>query len=490
MEALGETIENVGLAQEINNGLANSLQKAPKWSEFEPEIAAYRESLGAKSGWEVFGTNQLTKWCVKEWAKAEGYDLSQGRRRSNAGAAAAPTPPTEAGVNANWADFKSSSAFEVICKYMALGDRLVKEKPEKKLFEEMRPLGRGAFGAVWLVFKKDTGKPMATKRMFKTNAKENKMLNDVMNEKEVLGKMTSRFCVNLHYAFQSDTELSLTITLMPGGDLAFLLQSRYPETKKKEDRKFNPLPPATLQFYAASMALGLQAIHDVGYVYRDLKPQNVLLDAEGQIRLSDMGLVAYVKDKPIAQKSGTRGYWSPETINKDKYTYEPDWWSLGVTIYVLASDKLPFKGADDDAKDASTVAGVIEYNHEETPEVQGIINSLCTVDMATRCGGKGGIEDLKKHPYFAGFNWYSLIEGEFDAEIKPNPNDINAPSKKDIEGFKASKAVTWDPEDQAKFANWEHFDLNLWYDEATFRITKKKEIGGKGGGGGGCCTVA
>merc|ERR1719316_662111 len=107
------------------------------------------------------------------------------------------------------------------------------------------------------------------------------------------------------------------MTLMPGGDLAFLLQSRYSEAKKKEDRKFEPLGMPTLKFYSASMACGLQAIHDAGFVYRDLKPQNVLLDAEGQVRISDMGLTADITKGAIAQRSGTRGYWSPETVNKE-----------------------------------------------------------------------------------------------------------------------------------------------------------------------------
>ena len=108
---------------------------------------------------------------------------------------------------------------------------------------------------------------------------------------------------------------------------------------------FQKFEASTLKFYAASMACGLQAIHDAGYVYRDLKPQNVLLDADGQVRISDMGLTASIVKGPIKQKSGTIGYWSPETIKKEAYTTEPDWWSLGVTVFVLFSDKMPFSGA-------------------------------------------------------------------------------------------------------------------------------------------------
>ena len=107
---------------------------------------------------------------------------------------------------------------------------------------------------------------------------------------------------------------------------------------------YSPPGMDMLKFYTASMALGLGAIHEMGYVYRDLKPMNCLLDSTGQLRVSDMGLTANISGGPIKQCSGTRGYWYPETIQKQPYTTKPDWWSLGVTAYVLFSHKLPFSG--------------------------------------------------------------------------------------------------------------------------------------------------
>jgi len=489
MEALGETMENLGLAQEIQKGLAPASQKPPKWAEVAAETETYKTKYSGMSGWECYQDSDLTKAVIKAWAKSKGYDLSLSRRKSAVGMDGPKAAPTAEGINANWDEFKGSPAMDVLAKYSAYGDKLAKEGVNVKQFEEIRPLGRGAFGAVWLVFKKDTGAPLATKKMFKTNAKQNHMLKDLLIEREVLSKIRSPFCVNLHYAFQSDIEVSLVLTLMPGGDLAFLLQSRYSDAKKKEDRKFDTLPPSVVKFYTAAMAIGLQAIHDAGYVYRDLKPQNVLLDVDGQVRISDMGLTAWVKDKAIKQCSGTRGYWSPETIKKESYTFQPDWWSLGVTVYVLTSDKLPFKGSSDEEKDAATVAGEIEFSHGEPPEVQGLINALCTVDQGKRLGCNGGLDELKKHDYFSGFDWVKMMDGELEAEIKPNPNDINAPSKKDIEGFRPSKEVTWDPDDQDKFKEWDYFDKEIWAREAIFRMNAKKELSG-GGGGGGCCVIA
>ena len=274
--------------------------------------------------------------------------------------------------------------------------------------ERLAPLlaGKGAFGAVFLVFKKDTGMAMAVKKMKKKIGKQNsapppeqtraaprakslhpswrergvarpirpplwrdaphlreplpcsraEMLKDILIEREVLSKVSSRFCVGLHYAWQNDDDVALVITLMPGGDLEYMMKGR------EEKGEYQAMSNDMIKYYVASMALGttdppllplspsprlphrdapvprgtgLEEIHKMGYVYRDLKPMNVLLDAEGQVRISDMGLTANITKGPIKQCSGTRGYWSPETVKKEPYQYEPDWWSLGVTIYVL-----------------------------------------------------------------------------------------------------------------------------------------------------------
>lgn len=237
------------------------------------------------------------------------------------------------------------------------------------------------------------------------------------------------------------------------------------------------------------MACGLQAIHDAGYVYRDLKPQNVLLTAEGTVLISDMGLAHDTTKGPIKQCSGTRGYWSPETIAKAPYTTQPDWWSLGVTMYVLYSDKLPFKGSTDEEKDAATTAGTMEFSHDEPPDLQKVISALCTIDMSARLGCTKGLEDFKAHPYWAGFDWAGLNVGKVPPYLLvPNPNDINAPSKNDVAGFKKPKDVDWTPDDEAKFKEWEFMNKEIWYDEAMFRIKKYQEVGPKPAAG--CCVVS
>jgi len=484
MEAMGELVKDVGLSQLIQNGLNKSSMSSPKFPD-AATLQAKKADVSAGSGMTVYGS-PLGRYLFRYFANERGYDLSKPKPGAAPPALSDGAVPYTGGVPTDetmppyWEEFKTSKFIDLYCKYMCLKETTAREPIVPKMFEEMRPLGKGAFGAVFLVFKKDTGMPMATKKMMKKIGKQNKMLNDILIEREVLSKVNSRFCVCLHYAWQDANDVALVITLMPGGDLEFMMKGR------ENKGTYNPMSIDMIQFYTASMALGLEAIHSMGYVYRDLKPMNVLLDDQGQVRISDMGLTADISKGPIKQCSGTRGYWSPETVKKEKYTTEPDWWSLGVTVFVLFCHKLPFYGNDEE-KDAMTVAGQINFKHGEPEELQKIVSDLCTIDMGARVKG---VNALKAHPFFQNFNWAALEQGLMAAPFQPNINDINAPSASEIDAFKAPKDVTWDQEQIDMFKHWEFFNQNVWEsEEAPMRMKKFNELGG-GGGGGGCCTIS
>ena len=127
-------------------------------------------------------------------------------------------------------------------------------------------------------------------------------------------------------------------------------------------------------------------------------------------------------------------------------------WRDGALL--LQSDKMPFSGKSDEEKNEATISGAIEYKHGEPEIFQSLISGLCEVDMSKRLGCNGGLHDLQAHPYFVGYNWEALEYGKVDAPIKPNVNDINAPSAKDIAAFVPPKDVTWEAADQAKFADF------------------------------------
>jgi len=263
-----------------------------------------------------------------------------------------------------------------------------------------------------------------------------------------------------------------------------------------KSKEYPGFKSSVLQMYAASMAIGISHIHEAGFVYRDLKPHNVLLDLPGQVRISDMGLTADISKGPIKQCSGTRGYWSPETINKQPYTTAPDWFSLGVTLYVLNTDKLCFHGKDAESQDAKTCNDDIEFKlggDRETDAFKDLLNKLCCKDPANRLAcGPSGVAELKGHSYFSGFDWAALESGKMAAILVPDPNDINAPSAKEVEGFTAPKGVTWDQPEKDKLGQWQYFGEDTWEEEAIFLMDHRKELdgGGGGGGGGGCCTIA
>jgi serine/threonine protein kinase len=356
----------------------------------------------------------------------------------------------------------------------------------------MRPLGRGAFGVVFLVFKKDSGYAFATKKIVKGLAKQNRMVDSVIIEQKVLAKVDSRFCVHLHYSYQDAICVYLVLNLAPGGDLWFLLQQRTVKPGTDTPCPFRPLPDGAVRFYTASMACGLQAIHEAGFVYRDLKPHNVLLDDKGQLLISDMGLCVDISDGPVTPEKdplgpsirhGTCGYWPPEVIKEEPYTTGPDWWALGVTAFQLFCDRLPFYGNNDDEKNEMILRAAevlpTRYYHGEPEDFQSLVSAFCNVDTVARLGapktGKSGLAEVKEHEYFNGFDWDALEAGKMPAPIQPNINDINAPSKKDIAPFVMPEDITWEAEDEAKFHDWEFMNPAKHGVEAIGRIKKMKD---------------
>jgi len=508
LDDIGETLGDLGLAAQIQGGLNKAQAKPIKFPD-PPTLDAKKSALNG-SAVALYEDSPLTKYLMQHWAVTTGVDLGDAGATpsepnvTNGDFVYRGAAPTDASWGALWPKFTETEQYTLLCKYKCAYDTTASGELSNSLFyDQERPLGRGAFGAVWLVFKRDSGVPMAAKRMRKTLAKQNKMLSDIKIEREVLSTINSRFTIGLYYAIQDDKDLQCVLQLAPGGDLEYMMNFITPKDKNEKALDYPGMSEDRLKFFIASMALGLDAIHKGGYVYRDLKPQNVLLDLDGQVRISDMGLAAVIKNGPIKGKSGTRGYWSPETIKKEKYTSEPDWWSLGVTAYVLFSHKMPFYSKEsglegeekDKAVDEASCSGEIDFKRDEPDNFKKLVTDLCTIDTASRLCCKDGASELEAHPYFAGFDWAALKAGQFQSPYVPNPNDINAPSKKEIPPFLDPEGVVWEDAEKSQFTkdSWDYINPKMWEgDEMITRINKFKELpgmGGVGGGGGGCCMI-
>ncbi|KAJ3721190.1 kinase-like protein [Lentinula raphanica] len=365
--------------------------------------------------------------------------------------------------------------------------RLRRTKIKLSDFMTVKVIGKGAFGEVRLVQKLDTGKVYAMKTLQKSEMLKRDQLAHVRAERDVLAESTSPWVVQLFYSFQDPLYLYLIMEFLPGGDLMTMLM------------KYDVFSEDVTRFYMAECILAIEAVHNLGYIHRDIKPDNVLIDAHGHLKLSDFGLSTGLhkvsdgeiykrfleeeKSRNPARNSvqvnpinltmsreqiatwkanrrklaystvGTPDYIAPEVFLMKGYGKECDWWSLGAIFFECLVGYAPF--CSDNPGD--TYKKIIDWPNylcfpEEvfiSPEGEDLIRS-----MMTWAQNRLTVTQIKSHPFFYGADWSSLrlieppfvprLQSSTDTAYFPTDEFGNMPDQlEQVEGISAEKDLAF-----------------------------------------------
>lgn len=276
--------------------------------------------------------------------------------------------------------------------------------PRLDSFKMIKVIGKGSFGKVFLVREIKTGEMFALKVLRKDNIIKRNQVEHTRTERSVLGYVKHPFIVGLNMAFQSKDKLYFVLDYCAGGELFFHLG------------KLGKFPESRACFYAAEITLAISYVHELDIIYRDLKPENVLLDARGHVRLTDFGLSKEgISNSSSGANSfcGTPEYLAPEILNRQGHGRAVDWWSLGALLYEMLTGLPPFYCRDREKLFEKIRKGDLTYPRYLSPRSVALLRGLLTRDPRGRLGsGPTDADDIKGHPFFADIQWEKLAGGQ------------------------------------------------------------------------------
>jgi serine/threonine protein kinase len=314
-----------------------------------------------------------------------------------------------------------------------------RKRIKKDDFIKHKTIGRGAFGEVQVVEQKEGGAIYAMKILKKSEMVKKNQVEHIKAERDVLALADNPWVVKLNFSFQDDYNLYLLMEFLQGGDMMTVLMDR------------DILSEATTRFYVAEIALAILSVHRLNYVHRDLKPDNILLDKNGHVKLSDFGLCKAfeTKDHPYMEKYkkasekakeaeekgaadspdksfkpskkqwkertrekaystvGTPDYIAPEVFAQTGYGQECDWWSLGVIMYECLVGYPPFYAEDP----MSTCRKIVNWSKTLVfPAEANLSENASDLIRKLICDSENRInfEQLKAHPFFKGVDWDNI----------------------------------------------------------------------------------
>ncbi|KAK4682761.1 cytochrome c oxidase subunit 1 [Podospora pseudoanserina] len=308
---------------------------------------------------------------------------------------------------------RDQEPFDLTSKKLSLAD-----------FSRVRTLGTGTFARVCLVrpshgTEADRSKVYALKILRKTEVIKLKQIDHVRHERQILSDVSGHpFITSFQASFSDHDFLYILLDYIPGGELFTYL------------RKYRRFDEDMARFYAAEIVLVLEYLHEHqgGIAYRDMKPENLLLDAEGHIKLVDFGFAKRLgnneNDHPEETYTlcGTPEYLAPEVIHNKGHTTAVDWWALGILIYEFLTGYPPFWHSNPIEIYKQIVEKPVVFPQDPpiSPEAKDIIRQFCTVDRSRRLGNiSGGAARVKAHPFFKGVDWDAVLARKYKGPILP-----------------------------------------------------------------------
>jgi serine/threonine protein kinase len=281
-----------------------------------------------------------------------------------------------------------------------------------KDFELLSVLGKGAYGKVYLVKKSNVLYAMKVLKkasiVLHTHSHE-----QTRNERNILQELEFQFIVKLHYAFQTETKLYLLLTYAPG-NIHFLIIGGELFGYLAKEKMF---PEDSACFYTAEILVTLDHLHELGIIYRDLKPENVLLAADGHICLTDFGLSKVALTASTV--CGTPEFTAPEIFEEKDYDKAVDYWSLGVMLYDMLTGSPPFTGHNRKKIMESILRKKPVFPNYLTPQAKDICGKLLKKNPKQRLGTTG-VEVAKKHSFFRKIDWKLLLERKVEPPFVPD----------------------------------------------------------------------
>jgi serum/glucocorticoid-regulated kinase 2 len=256
---------------------------------------------------------------------------------------------------------------------------------------------------------KERGALFAMKILRKQHLVKRRQIERTRTERKVLSVVDHPFIMKLHYAFQTEDKLYLVLDYCPGGELFFHLS------------RFRRFPERVARFYAAELLLAIGHLHKRGIIYRDLKPENVLLDAEGHVKLGDFGLAKAGIRHPCegaVSMCGTPEYMAPEVLNQSGHGFCVDYWGLGMLVYEMMTGLPPWYTTDRAKLFRRLKTAPLDIPSYFTSHSASCVTQLLERDPRRRLG-VSGIRMSMEHEFFRSINWRALYARRVEAPIRP-----------------------------------------------------------------------